>query len=89
MRIGLGLKSRPTVKEMQPLAEPWRPLRGAAAHLWWSYYRAVKKREGVLPSNDEPATKAESQPASNKKPVLNKAVVAKKSPAKGKITPPK
>jgi DNA-3-methyladenine glycosylase II len=31
MRIGLGLKSRPTVKEMQPLAEPWRPLRGAAA----------------------------------------------------------
>ena len=23
-------------------------LRGAAAHLWWSYYRALKKREGVI-----------------------------------------
>lgn len=89
MRIGLGLKSRPTVKEMQPLAEPWRPLRGAAAHLWWSYYRVLKKREGVLPSNGEPATKAKAQPASRKKPVLNKALVAKKSPARGKITPRK
>ncbi|OAF01448.1 DNA-3-methyladenine glycosidase [Bradyrhizobium centrolobii] len=48
IRIGLGLKARPTDKQMAPLAEPWRPLRGAAAHLWWSYYRAVKKREGVL-----------------------------------------
>jgi DNA-3-methyladenine glycosylase II len=33
---------------MAPLAEPWRPLRGAAAHLWWAYYRALKKREGVI-----------------------------------------
>ncbi len=48
IRIGLGLKARPTEKQMAPLAEPWRPMRGAAAHLWWSYYRAVKKREGVL-----------------------------------------
>jgi DNA-3-methyladenine glycosylase II len=23
-------------------------MRGAAAHLWWSYYRAIKKREGVI-----------------------------------------
>ncbi|MGY4329479.1 3-methyladenine DNA glycosylase/8-oxoguanine DNA glycosylase [Bradyrhizobium sp. LB7.2] len=43
IRIGLGLPARPTEKQMVPLAEPWRPLRGAAAHLWWSYYRAVKK----------------------------------------------
>jgi DNA-3-methyladenine glycosylase II len=48
VKIGLGLKTRPTAKEMAPLAEPWRPLRGAAAHLWWSYYRAIKKREGVI-----------------------------------------
>lgn len=48
IKIGLRLKARPTEKQMAPLAEPWRPLRGAAAHLWWSYYRAVKKREGVL-----------------------------------------
>lgn len=48
IRIGLGLKARPTAAQMTPLAEPWRPLRGAAAHLWWSYYRAIKKREGAI-----------------------------------------
>src|ERR1700739_34930 len=48
VKIGLGLKTRPSAKQMAPLAEPWRPLRGAAAHLWWSYYRALKKREGVI-----------------------------------------
>ena len=51
VKIGLGLKTRPTAQQMTPLAEPWRPLRGAAAHLWWSYYRVLKKREGVLPDN--------------------------------------
>ncbi len=48
IKIGLGLKTRPTAKQMAPLAEPWRPMRGAAAHLWWSYYRAIRKREGVI-----------------------------------------
>jgi DNA-3-methyladenine glycosylase II len=48
VKIGLGLKTRPTAKQMAPLAEPWRPWRGAAAHLWWSYYRAIKHREGVI-----------------------------------------
>jgi DNA-3-methyladenine glycosylase II len=48
VKIGLGLKERPTAKQMAPLAEPWRPLRGAAAHLWWAYYRVLKKREGVI-----------------------------------------
>ncbi len=48
IKIGLGLKTRPTVKEMAAIAEPWRPVRGAAAHLWWAYYKVMKKREGVL-----------------------------------------
>jgi DNA-3-methyladenine glycosylase II len=48
VKIGLGLTTRPTAKEMAPLAEPWRPMRGAAAYLWWTYYRALKKREGVI-----------------------------------------
>ena len=48
IKVGLGLPTRPTEKQMAPLAEPWRPLRGAAAHLWWSYYHAIKKREGVI-----------------------------------------
>ena len=48
VKVGLGLTTRPTAKQMAPLAEPWRPLRGAAAHLWWSYYRVLRKREGVI-----------------------------------------
>ncbi len=47
-RLGLGLKSRPSVKQMAELAAPWRPLRGAAAYLLWTYYRAAKRREGVI-----------------------------------------
>jgi DNA-3-methyladenine glycosylase II len=47
MRIGLDLKTRPSVKEMGPLAEGWRPFRGAAAHLWWAFYKVAKKRDAV------------------------------------------
>jgi len=54
VKIGLGLKTRPTAKQMAPLAEPWRPLRGAAAHLWWAYYRAIKKREGAIAGQPGP-----------------------------------
>jgi DNA-3-methyladenine glycosylase II len=73
VKIGLGLKTRPTAKEMAPLAEPWRPMRGAAAHLWWSYYRVLKKREGVIQGAAKPNT------------VSNKSVVAKPSSSKAKI----
>jgi DNA-3-methyladenine glycosylase II len=47
MRLAFGLTSRPTAKQMGPLAEPWRPRRGVAALLLWTYYRAVKKRDAV------------------------------------------
>jgi DNA-3-methyladenine glycosylase II len=46
-RLAFALKARPTTKEMIPLAEPWRPWRAVAARLLWTYYRAVKGREGV------------------------------------------
>jgi DNA-3-methyladenine glycosylase II len=46
-RLLLALKARPSVKEMGPLAEPWRPWRGAAAYVLWAYYRAAKQREGA------------------------------------------
>ncbi len=52
VKAGLGLAMRPTAKQMMPLAEAWRPLRGAAAHLWWSYYRVLKNREGVIKSTN-------------------------------------
>jgi DNA-3-methyladenine glycosylase II len=74
VRMGLGLKRRPSAKEMAPLAEPWRPLRGAAAHLWWSYYRSIKKREGVIAG------------AQKTNDVSNNVAVAKQPPVKAKIT---
>src|ERR1041384_4789348 len=63
VREGLGLKTRPSAKQMAPLAEPWRPLRGAAAHLWWAYYKVLKRREGVI--GDE---KAARRPGRTMKP---------------------
>jgi DNA-3-methyladenine glycosylase II len=66
VKIGLGLRTRPTAKEMAPLAEPWRPLRGAAAHLWWGYYRTLKKREGVIGGDAKAAIAAEKKSRSTK-----------------------
>ena len=82
VKAGLGLKTRPTAKQMAPLAEPWRPLRGAAAHLWWSYYRVLKKREGVIADEAKPNGVLNEAKASD---VLNKVAVAKRSSTKAKI----
>jgi DNA-3-methyladenine glycosylase II len=76
IKVGLGLPARPTTKQMMPIAECWRPLRGAAAHLWWSYYRAIKNREGVLGAATISA-KANG--------VSNNVVVAKRSSPRDKI----
>jgi DNA-3-methyladenine glycosylase II len=57
VRIGLGLKSRPTVKEMATIGEAWRPYRGAAAHLFWAYYKVVKAN-GFDPMPPEKPAKA-------------------------------
>ena len=40
---------RPTTKEMGPLAEPWRPWRGVAARLLWTYYRASPSSARAAP----------------------------------------
>src|SRR5262249_6967380 len=45
--MAFALKTRPTAKEMVPLAEAWRPWRGVAARLLWAYYRASKGRDAV------------------------------------------
>ena len=63
VKLGLGLKERPDAKRMAPLAEPWRPLRGAAAHLWWAYYRTLKKREGVIGATPRAKPASRSKPA--------------------------
>jgi len=51
-RLAFLLKARPTAKEMRPLAEGWRPWRGVAARVLWTYYRAVKGRDAA-PVNPE------------------------------------
>jgi len=46
-RLLFKLPTRPTVKEMHPLAEAWRPWRGAAAYVLWTYYRVARNRDGT------------------------------------------
>jgi DNA-3-methyladenine glycosylase II len=46
-RMAFALPLRPTPKEMQALAEPWRPWRSVAARVLWTYYRAAKGRDGA------------------------------------------
>jgi DNA-3-methyladenine glycosylase II len=64
-RLLLALKTRPTSKEMGPLAESWRPWRGAAACMLWSYYRIAKQRDGApveaTIATPKPKTRATTQ----------------------------
>ncbi len=41
VKRAFDLPQRPNAKEMQALAEPWRPWRAVAARVLWTYYRAV------------------------------------------------
>jgi DNA-3-methyladenine glycosylase II len=61
-RLAFALPQRPSVKEMIALAEMWRPLRAVAARVLWTYYRAVKGREGVPNAASTPASSV-SKPA--------------------------
>ncbi len=78
IRIGLGLGSRPTVKEMATIGEVWRPYRGAAAHLFWSYYKVVKA-SGFDPM--PPEKKAAKPAAKTKTATIRKAATKKKAPS--------
>jgi DNA-3-methyladenine glycosylase II len=60
-RMAFGMKARPSTKDMGPLAEPWRPLRGVAACLLWTYYRAVKKRDAVPIQPSSPSAQIRRQ----------------------------
>lgn len=46
-RIAYDLDARPRDKAFVALAERWRPWRGVAAAVLWSYYRIAKAREGA------------------------------------------
>jgi DNA-3-methyladenine glycosylase II len=89
-RLAFGLATRPTTKDMGPLAEAWRPHRAVAARVLWTYYRAVKGREGAPTTpTTSPATAAKKS-AIAKKPARQTKTVGKtlgKTPARsGKKT---
>jgi DNA-3-methyladenine glycosylase II len=46
-RLAFELPTRPSAKELAAMADAWRPVRGVAARLLWSYYRVAKSRQGV------------------------------------------
>ena len=71
-RIAFNLRTRPDAKKMVKLAEPWRPWRGVAAHLFWAYYHAVKRREGVLVTSTSATTATiQTNPVKAKKAKAN------------------
>lgn len=43
----LKLPARPGAKAMSELGAAWRPWRGAAARLFWAYYRIARGRAGI------------------------------------------
>lgn len=46
-RLLHGLPERPTIPELERMAEAWRPWRAVAARILFAYYRAAKGREGA------------------------------------------
>jgi len=46
-RLAFKKRKRPTAKQLARMAEAWRPWRGVAARVLWTYYRAVKRRDPV------------------------------------------
>jgi len=70
MRLAFDLKSRPNAKEAVMLAEGWRPWRGAAAYLLWSYYRYAKGRSGVpMSTDDRTVSKTAGEKTAKRQPV--------------------
>ncbi len=51
-RMLLGLDRRPNTTGLRLIGERWRPYRGAAAYLLWTYYKAQKSRDGIGPGAD-------------------------------------
>lgn len=79
-RIAFNLRKRPNVKQFIKLAEPWRPWRGAMAHLLWAYYHVVKRRDGA----PEAAASAAAKKKVKRKPA--KRAAPKRTAVKSRTT---
>ena len=49
VKDALRLRKRPTPERMNEIAEVWRPWRGVAARLLWSYYALRRKQAAAMP----------------------------------------
>jgi DNA-3-methyladenine glycosylase II len=80
-KLAFNLKARPNAKELTALGEQWRPWRGAAAYLLWSYYHVAKGRSGTPASTKKAAAKPpREKPAT--KPAVKKRAVKKRAAKK-------
>jgi hypothetical protein len=71
-RLAFALPQRPSAKEMVALAEMWRPLRAVAARVLWTYYRAVKGRDGAPIAPSPASVVAQALPRFSPKPGRSK-----------------
>ena len=78
-RVAFALPQRPSAKDMLALAEAWRPHRAVAARVLWTYYRAVKGREGAPTT---PVTSVANPPAAKKSVLDKKPAAAGRTPAR-------
>jgi DNA-3-methyladenine glycosylase II len=82
-RIAFSLPARPSAKEMQTLAEGWRPWRAIAARILWSYYRATAEeaKAKAVSLKARPIPKAdpllEAKPTLKATPKSRRATAAK------------
>jgi DNA-3-methyladenine glycosylase II len=83
IRVGLGLSSRPGAKEMAVIGDAWRPYRGAAAHLFWAYYKVVKAN-GFDPILADKPQKAAVRDSPAKPSAGRKTQPRTRQPAKGR-----
>ena len=49
VRAAFSMSERPSIKELQEIAEHWSPWRGVASRLFWAYYRVLKGGKDALP----------------------------------------
>ncbi len=92
-RLAFGLRRGRRTKEMLPLAEAWRPHRAVAARVLWTYYRAVKGREGAptvpkASASPNPASPKNSAAAKKRRrQIAKRKIIQKQEPTKKTAKP--
>jgi hypothetical protein len=69
-RVAFALPSRPSAKDMQALADPWRPWRAVAARVLWTYYRAAAAAAKSSPAGPAPVNSAVAKAKNQKRRLI-------------------